>query len=314
MTTMKRTFMLAGASAIAMGLLAPSGAAAFDKIHWHWNNHVNGYVSKYIKIHSHFDPKGLVMVEAVQTQLGDVTAKSIVFNIDNNSPNGEPVTHEVDLGKVTLEALGYGKVTWNNEGELVDENGDVLQNQHCSVGGYGGCYLDLGTATITLEGMGGPLNALAELPEVVSTATAVGNSFSIESPTMTEFHVEQTLKGDQLFQPASIDADSWVWDISNATVDSSATAVGNSFSLDLETVAKAGKRGRHGGGSDDLIVIGDVTQFSHANMNATSFVTDVSISNYTKLGKIDRPIVSSVATAVGNAANVSVNVGGVGGN
>ncbi|MDF2095831.1 hypothetical protein [Aquibaculum arenosum] len=309
--------MLAGASAVAMGLLAPSGAEAFDKIHWHWNNHVNGFVSKYINIHANFDPKGLVMVEGLQTQLGDVTSKSVVFNVDNNSPNGESVTQEVDLGKVNLEAAGYGKVTWNNEGELVAENGDVLQNQNCSVTGLGGCYLDLGTATITLEGMGGPLNAVTELPEVVSTAAAIGNSFSIESPTMTEFHVEQTLKGDQLFQPASIDADSFVWDIKNATVDSSATAVGNSFSLDLETVKESGgfgfPYGGFGGGSDDLIVIGDVTQFSHANMNATSFVADVSISNYNKLGKIDRPIVSSVATAVGNAANVSVNVGGAGG-
>lgn len=310
MTVIKRTCLMAGASVVALGLLAPGGAEAFEQVTWTWNSTVKGFVGKFITIHNHFDPKGLVMVEAIQKQLGDVTAKSIVYDVDNNAPNGDPVTYEIDLGSV--EAKGFlVHAEWNNTGELEDAYGNLLGG-YC--GGYTSCSFDLGTATITIDGLGESLNAVTDLPEVVSSAVAVGNTLNIESPTMTEFHVKQVTTGDYFFNTANIEADSWVWDIKNASVDSSATAVANSFSLELEAAADAGKKGKHGkyggGGTDDLIVIGDLNQISHANVDATSFVADVSINNYTNLGKLDRAIVSSVATAVGNAANISVSVGG----
>jgi hypothetical protein len=55
------------------------------------------------------------------------------------------------------------------------------------------------------------------------------------------------------------------------------------------------------------VVIADITQFAYANVSAVSDVGGVIVDNYNSLGEIDRALVSSVATAVGN--NVSINVG-----
>ena len=57
---------------------------------------------------------------------------------------------------------------------------------------------------------------------------------------------------------------------------------------------------------DDAMLVGDFTQVAYANVNATSNVYDVSLNNYTNLGSLDRPIVSSVATAVGNNLAITV--------
>lgn len=303
MSAFKKGLMLAGASVVAVGM-SMSGAQAFSDLHWDYDLWVNGNVDFDIDIWGAFDPQGLVAVEALQIQLGDVTATSIVSGVTNNAPNGEDQTHIVDLGLLHVEGLGLFGGHWHNTGDLVDENGDLLPETGCGVAGSGGCYVDLGDAVITIAGVGDTLWAPVHLPEVVSTATAVGNNLSIEGPTFTTFDVTQGLSGDNLFNTAEIDADSWVWSIQNASVDSAATAAGNNLSVALEAV---------GAGGDDLIAIGDLTQLSHANINATSFVADVTVSNYTGLGSGDdalgRALVSSVATAVGNNASISVSVG-----
>jgi Na+/H+ antiporter NhaD/arsenite permease-like protein len=90
---------------------------------------------------------------------------------------------------------------------------------------------------------------------------------------------------------AKIRATSTVDGILNATVDSSATAVANNLTVSM---------GPNG------LLIGDVTQFAYADVTARSKVTDVTLNNYTGLGSLTRPIVSSVATAVGNNASISV--------
>jgi hypothetical protein len=51
----------------------------------------------------------------------------------------------------------------------------------------------------------------------------------------------------------------------------------------------------------------DYTQAAFANVSAASSVTNVSLNSYTNLGTIDRPIVNSVATAVGNNMNIKVS-------
>jgi len=305
MSALKKGLMMAGASVVALGMFAP-GAQAFSDLHWDYDLWVNGDVDFDIEIDAYLDPAGLIAVEALQVHLGDVTSKSIVTGVTNNAPNGEAQTYTVDLGEIHLEGYGYVDGDWHNTGDLVDANGNVLPNSGCDVNSaFGGsCIANLGEAVITIDGVGDQLYAPNHLPEVVSTATAVGNNMSIEGPTFTTFDVTQGLSGNWLIDTSKVDADSWVWDIQNASVDSAATAVGNNFNVNLEALANGG---------DDLIAVGDLTQLSHAHVNATSFVADVTVSNYTNLGSgranLGRDLVSSVATAVGNNASISVSVG-----
>jgi len=57
----------------------------------------------------------------------------------------------------------------------------------------------------------------------------------------------------------------------------------------------------------DAFLMADLTQFNYANGTASSSVTDLNVNNYANLAALDGPLVSSVATAVGN--NVSISVG-----
>jgi len=203
---------------------------------------------------------------------------------------------------------------------------------------------DLGSIEVTVD-PSGSFDARTELPEVVSAATAVGNNSSIDSDVMVEVHEGQflfdTVEGgvDQyglpeglaalaiyelfddnygdinthhlvgaatlvgavggLVDKAQISAVSKVSNILNASVDSSATAVGNNKSITIEPYTR-----------DDAIFIGDVTQVSVADVSALSEVKNVSLNNYTNLGKIGGPIVNSVATAVGNNLSVTVKAPG----
>jgi hypothetical protein len=130
---------------------------------------------------------------------------------------------------------------------------------------------------------------------------------------------------------ADIEAYSKVWDIKNASVDSSATAVANNISVTLASDVNGcdGTCTNTGGQHDDRlsnhIVIADITQFAYADVRAKSEVYDVSATGYDHmrklttatlqtrdgdpdtLVKVPTPWISSVATAVGN--NVSITVG-----
>src|SRR5690554_2410958 len=114
--------MMAGASVVALGMFMP-GAQAFSELNWDYDLDVDGDVDFDIEIDAWLDPAGLIAVEALQIQLGDVTATSIVTGVTNNAPNGQPVPVSVDLGTVTY--LGGGG-SWDNPDELVDENGNLL--------------------------------------------------------------------------------------------------------------------------------------------------------------------------------------------
>ena len=98
-----------------------------------------------------------------------------------------------------------------------------------------------------------------------------------------------------VISPANIQATSNVYDILNASVDSAATAVANNANVELDAATP-----------DDALMIADYTQAAFANVTATSNVSDVSLNNYTNLGALGKPIVSSVATAVGNNLNIKV--------
>jgi hypothetical protein len=156
-------------------------------------------------------------------------------------------------------------------------------------------------------------NALTELPEVISSATAVANNTAIESEVHVNLHEKQVVVGDKGGYPtnlsssgfgyyggiptAEIEAISDVENILNASVDSSATAVANNMTLEVKAAT-----------NDDGVVIGDIQQWAFADVTATSKVDDVDVYSYTNLGKLDRPLVSSVATAIGNNKSIVVKV------
>jgi len=130
-------------------------------------------------------------------------------------------------------------------------------------------------------------------------AVALGSEFIDNSHTA--FAVGATVLGiTGTIEKANVDSISAVSDIINARVDSSATAVGNNMSVDVNS---------DGTPNGDSVLIADMTQFALADISASSSVGGVTVSNYTNLAKVN-PLVSSAATAVGN--NVSINVGNVG--
>src|SRR3546814_5530606 len=133
MKATRRFAYLASVSALAAGIaVASSDASAFGKVDWTWELDVDEKIRAYIDICAEFDPDGMLVLEGLQIQIGDVMAKSVVFDIDNVQPD----THG-----------GGGGHGWN------------------IFGGSGH------------PGNGG-IDALKELPEVISVATAVANNAS----------------------------------------------------------------------------------------------------------------------------------------
>jgi len=331
MTRCLRTGLLAGASAVALVSTAISPASAFDRVHWTWDATITENVTKNVVIGINMTPTGLVMVEDLQVSIGDIDAYSEVSNVDNN----QPLDETFQGGEIELQfrydssndpgTLDPNEADFNSDeitAATVDEGADEVQ-----------LTVDLGQLAVAT------FNAVDDLPEVVSTATAVANNTTITSGNPVELHEGQfafnvqeggseniyevpplalsvipdentNLGGAALLtwyalngstMPAQVQAISDVDGILNASVDSSATAVANNLSVTVEPAAET-----------EALVMADIVQFSHANVYADSLVSDVELHNYTNLGLADdsigRPIVSSVATAVGNNKTITVNI------
>lgn len=314
---MNRHRLLAGTAAVAVAGLLSAPAMAFNEVDWRWDLDAVSRINQTIDIYSYLDPSGIVALENLQVQIGDVTAESYVWGIENNRPEGEGGQIEVDLGTLELEMAASTVGVYLDSEATATYTGPNGATGNLTVGVAGGginpggadsASVDLGTILIGDPAGALVLDAELELPEVVSTATAIGNASSVQSEVKTDIHEAQVLFGTGemgdlsnalsafLFvEPANIRATSAVTDILNATVDSSATAVGNLKSIEVAAAT-----------ADDAILIADVKQISFADVSARSKVWDVSINNYDNLAAIDRPIVSSVATAIGNNLSVTV--------
>jgi hypothetical protein len=99
-------------------------------------------------------------------------------------------------------------------------------------------------------------------------------------------------------EPADIDADAWAFFITNATVDNSATAVGNNASYEINTDNAA-----------NATMIADLTQLLIGDVNAVALAGGIEVTNY-DLTDLDRPLVENIATAVGNNLNIKVDACG----
>jgi len=344
---LSKKLFLASASVMVLGLGAPSTANAFENVEWNWNNDVNSTVDIDIDVANQLDVSGLVQIEKIQMNIGDVNAESIVNGVSNNPPGAldgtatgtftAPIdlTADVDSNApnnpITAVNINGGDLTASNGQGNVDENANEVNLQFDLSG-----TVEVDLSEVEFDG----INDAVDLPSVESTATAVGNNQSISSTVALNLHEGQYNMGDigfgeqsdlppirslpsvsadvntdeeggntmtdilalatigsalGIIQQGDVTATSSVTEILNASVASSATAVGNNLSVDLQANTPG-----------DALLVADITQFNYADVTASSNVSDVSVNNYANLGVLDGPLVSSVATAVGN--NVSITV------
>jgi hypothetical protein len=397
--------LLAGAAVGVMGLTVAGQAMAADEVHWEWNKQIVELIGKALLITGDYVPSGMLELQDLQMQIGDVTATSTVTNVTYTPPAGSGVGSQT----VTIN----GRFSDDNEAqstfasdpngpgdpELFDNGNDNNVAGSVSVDYVEGPASSASLAmkdlddpnangtfnqyviTLTVEPgqIGAPLDAVTQLPEVESIATAVGNNVAVDSDVMVEMHNSQFAFGDfgapndtdgatvldvlgEYYKPqngSEVDIDGDATDgvpvltdvdytdsgfsgnigvagtiallvagsddvitqgnvtatstvggggdlgIDQASVVSNATAVVNNKSVTIDPVT-----------ADDAIFIGDVTQFAYMNASATSTVDNVSISGFQNVGLgtggnsvIGRPIVSSVATAVGNNLSVTIDRG-----
>lgn len=292
-------------AAAAVSALSGTSAFAFDSVNWTWEKDVSEHVNIWVDIDVCNKPTGLVEVEKLQIFLGNVSADSKVAFVDNQmyNPGGHwdfswcwraewiPNSFDarIDLPAVISTAVAVG----NNQSITSDvpvylHDGQFVANtrgyddgcEWCNMGGITGDNVSPDTQV-------GGGNTYTELAALFTIGAVIG-----------------------VLSPSEIHASSEVFAIHNATVDSSATAVANNISVNLAS-----------NDPNNHVLIADITQFSYANVSAVSDVCDVTVENFRNLSPdannkdltlsttLGRPLVSSVATAVGN--NVSINVGPV---
>ena len=202
---------------------------------------------------------------------------------------------EIELPTVESAATAVGNnqaitsevATYLHDAQILfDVDCDGRRGGDFARGGHGGGGCDVEPLNLEDDAIGG----LAAIGGALATG---GNTHTAIAAVGAILAINGTI------EKADIAASSEVYDILNARVDSTATAVGNNMSVDVNPDGNLG----------DSVLIADITQLSVADISARSHVYDVSINNYTNLNGV-APIVSSAATAVGN--NVSINVGNVG--
>ena len=420
-----------GTSLLALGV-ASGPSLASDTVTWRWTASVSDSVLRSVNIDSDLAPTGLVQIENLQVQIGDVTAVSRVTGIHNNKPGMTIMETDTE----TVSTFGFVDVDFkaalqigagNNDGanpagaarydfsgffddpalpgaqshlalHTLANNLDTIDHEKSFVnedtetfeiyayfddldmflevkGSYANCtpggasctptgtvelfrldgeektfvalsaleqqngvdqvntagsgnvklsadftaaqeWREILTEIVTYREVVLPvvLDAMTDLPTVVSTAIAVANNSSITSDVAIQLHGRQLAWGgftDENSQPGSSDiaalqlfapiqqgevsALSEVTDILNASVDSNATAVVNNKDVVLASALP-----------DNHLLIGDILQFSANSVEARSAVSAVDLQSYVNLALIQRPVVASTATAVGNNLAITV--------
>jgi len=354
MTALKSARTLAASlGVLAIGALAATPAMAFDDVDWDWTKDVKEYVDIDVDIDIDLEATGLVEIEKLQIFLGNVYASSTVHDIEN----------------IQYDRDEYFDSRFYDDGVVIPAAFHGLEFLPCLCRGNN-CDIDAHPFDATIElpsvvssatAVGNNQSITSDVPVFLHDGQFVANTWfnwggdpwvelsaampsSVQNPgggwdnDNGNFHTQLAVlftlaAAGGYIQPANIEAYSTVFNIKNATVDSSATAVANNLSVTLETPATEAAAattsftlpgGCHGlwcpGPNDPAtlsnhIVIADITQFAYANVTAVSNVCDVTLNDYSNLSPntddlsatLGRPIVNSTATAVGN--NVSITVG-----
>src|SRR5437016_806309 len=148
--------------AVAVSAIAAGPAMAFDKVDWDWKTKIHTDIDIDVDIHLNAYVDGMVQVEKLQIFLGDVNAESDVSCI-TNTPFYPTVGEHKSYG-------GYGD----------DRKDGKDQNYAIDDGHYG--YHDFDKIGVK------PLDAVTQLPIVLSSATAIGNNQSITSDVPVFLH------------------------------------------------------------------------------------------------------------------------------
>lgn len=339
---MNKPLMLTCASIAVLGL-GTSKAQAFDDVDWNWDKNVTSTENITINVNDTFDWSGLVEVEKIQANIGDVTATSTVSGITNNPPSEGSGTGVVTIDDTFTFQVPYEDATdpdtiipagpvASSSGNLqgfvlsgeVDEGDDIISDLVFQV-----------TGEFDVEdGEDSVLDAI-DLPEVASAATAVGNNQSIVSTSAVNLHDAQYnfggfSGGDGETDLSELALVAFADQTDNAHTDAAlgltiAGALGLiqqgevSATSDVSDILNASvdsKATAVGNNMSldiqpalqgDAFALADLTQFNYANISASSSVTGVDVNNYANMDVLDGPLVNSVATAVGN--NVSISVG-----
>lgn len=322
-TLMSARTLAASLGVLTLSAMAASPAMAFNNVDWSWNKRVNEKVDVDVDINIDLNSTGLVEVEKLQIFFGNVSAASNVHDIQNNQYNPgftiewvycRPVIicnsfdATVDLPSIVSAATAVG----NNQSITSDVPVFLHDGQFVANSNYNNSGCDF---YCTMS---------AAMPQTDVASYDGRHSGNLHTDLALLFSLGAVAG---FIAPADISAESNVWNIRNATVDSSATAVANNLSVSLKSDVNGSSVGgdsllRCSGPGDcgphpdaatlsNHVVIADITQFAYANVSAVSNVCDVTLDNYNTLSPdtsaLNRPIVSSVATAVGN--NVSITVG-----
>jgi len=306
---MKLSKSLLGTSAlVAAGLLVSGPAAAFDTVTWTWNKDVTEVVDINVTIATELAPQGLVEIEKYQTQVGNVSANSTVTGVTNNQPvldGGAAGTASLDLsfsGRFSDETdfdesdgtLGFANFEGSEGGFAIDTatpEGDVevtavgvedIPNDDKNAWNFD-ATVTFDVSDLELEATGS-LDALTELPEVESVATAIGNNQSISSDVAVLLHEGQFLYGgydsERFDTVTSADGDPGVLDQATAAFAGTAGVAAENLYPGIALALQAG--------------------------GGLGFITPASITANSSVSEILNASVDSDATAVGN--NLSVEV------
>ena len=338
----KRLLMASAICALSIGT-ASQKASAFEDVDWDWELTVVEDINIGIDGNAVYDPTGVLKLEKIQVSIGDLSATSTVDGVSNNPPveGGGTTTFSETID---LQALFDDNAEGNPITSIVVNNPDLEASNPSGNVDNNAEQVNL---TFDLTGevpvVGTESLDAVDLPSVVSTATAVANNQVISSDVSLGLHDAQFAFGgfsdgldngpfgnaqvlssggghDEnaytdalaaatlaaalgIITPATITADSSVSNIVNASVDSAATALSNNMDVEVNATTPG-----------DAFALADVTQFSYADITASSSVNTVDVNNYTNFGgagmgplaEAQIPLVSSVATAVGN--NMAIRV------
>ncbi len=284
---MTKALLLASASVMVLGFGATS-AKAFDDVDWEWNKTVTSIENITINVDDTFDISGLVEVEKIQMNVGDVVATSVVTRIDNNAAgdtggdNGGVVQIDETFTFVTTtddsvdpsivlpagpnEGNGDGPLSGELLGDTLDEGSDELTLTFRAFG-----EVEFEPSEINVKDA-------VDLPLVESIATAVANNQSIESTVAVNLHDAQFNMGGLGFNDGGILRSTN--DVVAVDEDDSDLLTGNSHTDILIAATLGGLLG--------VVQPGEVS--------ATSEVRDILNAQ-----------IDSDATAVGNNLSVEVN-------
>ena len=220
MNTFGKATLLAGASAVAMGL-ATTQASAFEEVDWDWYTDIYEKVLIKVKIDPEFDPSGMVQVEKLQIFVGDVKANAWVEAVLHKpAAPGHDIVRLESGGSGTFKGHFSGGFSGITKGKVLDEEIAYLTNEKKCW--WGRCdrwiephYVkDVDPFIGKTRGrLGGTLYGgfewsgyqevlipkpftLDQLPLVEITATAIGNAESIDSDVAVFVHEGQFVVGE----------------------------------------------------------------------------------------------------------------------